>query len=47
MFGYVSANWKELSREQKERYGSIYCGICRGIRRRSGSLARLTLSYDC
>ncbi len=46
MFGYVSANWKELSREQKDRYGSIYCGICRGICRRSGSLARLTLSYD-
>ena len=29
MFGYVTASWKELSKEEKERYGSIYCGICR------------------
>ena len=46
MFGYVTANWTELSREQKDRYGSIYCGICRGIRDQSGQLARVSLSYD-
>ena len=46
MFGYVTANWKELSKEQKDRYGSIYCGICRQIRDRSGQLARISLSYD-
>lgn len=46
MFGYVTASWKELTKEQKERYGSIYCGICRGIRNQSGNLARVSLSYD-
>lgn len=46
MFGYVNANWKELSKEQKDRYGSIYCGICRRIREQSGNLPRLALSYD-
>ena len=46
MFGYVTANWKELTKEQRSRYGSIYCGICRGIRDQSGQLARISLSYD-
>ena len=46
MFGYVIASWDELSKEQKNRYGAVYCGICRAIRRQSGNLARLGLSYD-
>ena len=46
MFGYVTANWKELSGEQQDRYGAIYCGICRGIHVQSGNAARLGLSYD-
>ena len=46
MFGYVTASWKELSRQQKDRYGSIYCGICRQIREQSGGTARIALSYD-
>ena len=46
MFGYVSANWKELNKEQKNRYQSVYCGICRRIREQSGNLPRLVLSYD-
>jgi hypothetical protein len=46
VFGYVTANWKELSKEQQDRYGSIYCGICRQIHARSGNTARLGLSYD-
>lgn len=46
MFGYVTANWKELTKEQQLRYNSIYCGICRGIRDQSGHVARLGLSYD-
>ena len=46
MFGYVTAAWKELSKEQQDRYGSIYCGICRQIHARSGNMARLGLSYD-
>ena len=46
MFGYVTANVRELSKQQQARYNSIYCGICRQIRFRSGQLARLGLSYD-
>ena len=46
VFGYITANWHELSKEQKDRYGSVYCGICRGIRDQSGQLARVTLRYD-
>ena len=46
MFGFVTANAKELSKEQKLRYGAVYCGICRQIRSRHTGTARLTLSYD-
>ena len=46
MFGYVTANLKELTQEQRTRYGAVYCGICRSIRGQSGQLARLGLSYD-
>lgn len=46
MFGYVTASWKELDQSQQQRYGAVYCGICRQIRDRSGQLARLGLSYD-
>lgn len=46
MFGYVTASWKELTKEQRDRYGSIYCGICRGIKAHSGHIARISLSYD-
>lgn len=46
MFGYVTANWKELTRQQQERYGAAYCGVCRRILAQSGSTARLGLSYD-
>lgn len=46
MFGYVTASIKELTQEQRGRYGAVYCGICRSIRTQSGQLARLGLSYD-
>lgn len=46
MFGYVTANYGELTREQAERYGSVYCGICREIRLRSSQTAGLALSND-
>ena len=46
MFGYVTASSKELSKEQKERYGAVYCGICRRIRTQHTGTARFTLSYD-
>ena len=46
MFGLVGANIKELSREEENRYNSVYCGICRGIRGECSNCARLGLSYD-
>ena len=46
MFGFVTASYKELDKEQQKRYGAVYCGICRRIRVQSGNMARLGLSYD-
>ena len=46
MFGFVAANMKELNKQQQERYGGIYCGICLRIREQASQIARLGLSYD-
>ena len=46
MFGFVTASFKELTKEQYNRYGGVYCGICRQIRDRASQTARLGLSYD-
>lgn len=46
MFGYVTANVKELTHEQQLRYNAVYCGICREIGDRCSGTARITLSYD-
>ncbi len=46
MFGFVTANLKELTEEQKQRYSAVYCGICRQIRQRASNASRLSLSYD-
>ena len=46
MFGYVMANLRELDKESRRRYSSVYCGICRQLRERGSQSARLGLSYD-
>ena len=46
MFGFVVANPEELTKEQKDRYTAVYCGICRNIRTCASNLSRLGLSYD-
>ena len=46
MFGYVNVSWEELSPEQRERYGAVYCGICEAIGRAAGTAARAVLRYD-
>ncbi len=46
MFGFVMANIKELTEQEKKRYNAVYCGICRQIRDRSSQMSRLGLSYD-
>ncbi len=47
MFGFVAASMDELSPAQKQRWGSVYCGICRRIGKQSGHLSRAVLRYDC
>ena len=46
MFGYVQANPGTLTKAQRTRYQRVYCGVCHGIRERSGQFARLGLQYD-
>ena len=46
MFGFVTASYKELDKQQQTRYNAVYCGICRQIRIRASQTARLALSYD-
>lgn len=46
MFGFVTADWKSLSKQEQDRYTSVYCGICRRIRAQSSNFSRLGLSYD-
>ncbi len=46
MFGYVTAHIEELTPEQKKRYRSIYCGICRSMGKCHSQSCRLCLSYD-
>ncbi|MFH1513138.1 MAG: DUF5685 family protein [Bacillota bacterium] len=46
MFGYVTANYKALSKEDQELYRQHYCGLCRALLHRFGNLSRLTLNND-
>lgn len=46
MFGYVIANADGLTDEEKARYKSVYCGLCRALGERHGVRGRLTLNYD-
>ena len=46
MFGYVQADIRTLTKEQRTRYQNVYCGVCHGIRQQTGQLARLGLRYD-
>ena len=46
MFGYILANMEQLSPEDRYRYQSYYCGLCRALGNRHNSLCRMTLSYD-
>lgn len=46
MFGHVQANIQALSEDEKKRYRSAYCGLCRTLGKRHGFMARLALTYD-
>lgn len=46
MFGYVTANVDALSEDDLKAYRGIYCGLCRSLKERYGSLSRIMLTYD-
>ena len=46
MFGYINVNRPELRIKDDTLYRSFYCGLCRGLGRRHGISAKITLSYD-
>ena len=46
MFGFVTADLSGLSEQQRQRYKAYYCGLCRSLSERHGTLARFTLTYD-
>ena len=46
MFGYVITNCKTLSEEERARFRSMYCGMCKTLKMRHGNIGRFTLSYD-
>lgn len=46
MFGYIICNRNELSKEEIDRYRSVYCGLCMALKKRYGQLERFSLSFD-
>ena len=46
MFGYIICNKSGLSKEELERYQSVYCGLCRALGDRFGQKERMSLSFD-
>ena len=46
VFGYITANLTELFQPEKDRYGEVYCGICRAMGKEASQLSRLGLRYD-
>lgn len=46
MFGYVKPYESELLVREYEFYRAAYCGVCRAMRRETGFLSSLSLSYD-
>lgn len=46
MFGYVKPDAKELLVKEHEFYKSTYCGICRSMKKHTGTLSTVTITYD-
>ncbi len=46
MFGYVKPDVRELLVKEHEFYKATYCGICRTMKKYTGSSSRITLTYD-
>ena len=46
MFGYVKNDLENTYVKDTVLYQSIYCGLCKGIGKKCGYIARFTLDYD-
>lgn len=46
MFGYVKPVVGEMLVREHEFYKATYCGICRAMKKHTGCLSNVTLSYD-
>ncbi len=46
MFGYLTVNPLQLSKQDRRLYRSFYCGLCDVLQERYGTEGRKTLSYD-
>lgn len=46
MFGYITINPAQLTEEERARYRSCYCGLCRSLRDSCGMWGRTVLSND-
>jgi hypothetical protein len=46
MFGYVKPVHTELLVKEYEFYRATYCGICRSMKKHTGILSNVTLTYD-
>lgn len=46
MFGYVKPVVSDLLVKEHEFYRATYCGICRAMKKHTGVLSNVTLSYD-
>ncbi len=46
MFGYVRIVKSEMKVKEYELYSAAYCGLCRAMKKTTGQLSRLVLSYD-
>ena len=46
MFGYIHANTKELTEENKITYQAYYCGLCQQLKGTCGKKGQLLLNYD-
>ncbi len=46
MFGYVKPVVSEMLVREHEFYQATYCGICRAMKKHTGALSNVTLTYD-
>ena len=46
MFGYVKPYTPELLVKENDFYRATYCGVCRAMGAHTGTLSRVTLTYD-